>query len=269
MNQPAQFNEERINSISLLALGFLMAYEDNTDESTVPLATLGELVSEVDVAREELIEALGRLHNAKAIDITDNGSILESRAVYLPGAQAYIVDRAHSQLNNPALPFNEFVQKAYFEGAFKLYGLTQPRTRQLVSAPFVVGTRQQPYPGAGWPQPVGHLSPMVPCWNQGFGQHAPGYGGFYPQEPIGSERETYSDEPSLSLDAPVIHRTTLVKGVEMLPDDVKLLAHKLSILVSALSNIPPINDKDFLITATFKGLEFTIPEALEILRTLQ
>lgn len=275
MNSPKE-HRIRQDSIKLIVIGLGFIHPEGGTAQHVPLAVLHAIaLQRLGINNEELIAALADL---KEDGIIVNGELPDSDGHFGVAAQhlSRVVPFSDAPLDDVNSPFHRFVHLAS-SGLLQEYGITAHSAPRLMAPPFpnapIWSHTQQgyrpPHPAGGYQAQHGqsqmhHGARFTP---PSFGQQ-PGIGGFYPHQPIGSERETYSDEPAIAVDAPVVHRTTMIKGVEMLPDDVKLLLYKLNILVGALANVPPLNDKDFMITATFKGLEFTIPEAFEILQTL-
>lgn len=273
MNSPKE-HSARQDSIKLAVIGFIFVHADGQTAEGMPVGRIFACFEKhLGVHSQEVIGAIVDLAEDHALDANQEELAAErpdTTVRFTDYTQKVTVVLSANHAPDLKLPFHRFVQLAA-NGHLTEFGIKFQNAPQLMIAPFPP-MPAQPYaqpPAGGYRMQPGHgqMHQGARFTPPSFGQQ-PGIGGFFPHQPAGSERETYSDEPALAVDAPVVHRTTMIKGVEMLPDDVKLLVFKLGILVTALSNVPPLNDKDFMVTATFKGLEFTIAEAMEIIQTL-
>jgi hypothetical protein len=265
-------NTARRDSIKLIVIGFIHAHPMASTQGGVPVTALHQMVMQrLAINNDEIVSVLADMKEDGEIQVVGELMALDSTMHLSPKSLLAAEQYSAQHLPEKTLPFHRFAQLAS-RGLLNEYGIAHDMSARFFTHPYpqppAYPKNNAQVPPGGYRMTSGYAQPRGPGWTPPFGQQM-GMSSFYPHQPIGSERETYSDEPSLAVDAPVVNRTTVIKGVEMLPDDVKLLVWKLQILVSALSSVPPLNDKDFMVTATFKGLEFTMAEAMEVLRILE
>lgn len=253
-------------SLQLLVIGYGVIHKDNRAViGKIPLEPLFEIGKTLEVDEADLVNAVSSLADGNYIKLEGGVRLPGASFQLLESSAMRVAEMAPTQNADPKLPFNQFVEAVTKDADIcKEYGLNHQRTFMLNAPPFT-GLKCDPAGSATasaygprsnrWQMPQGMYTRAAPHF---------GYGAIPPQ---GSSRASYADEPS-PVDAALIKRTTVIKGIEMDADDARLLVFKLERFMNAMQQMADITDKDFQIHVTFKGIEFNLEECIEVLTVL-
>jgi hypothetical protein len=262
----------RINSVKLLIIGYALMHKDGYQSPAgLLLEPLHVISEELDLAtRDEIREEFSSLLEADVIEIvTQEDKTAPARFRLKTSSQQLVDQLAPSQAGDPSLPFNKFVT-ALNTGVGKFRDELAPSRFKLLLQPPFTNTqgfgllRSEGYPAAQGPS-------MAAPGRRGWAPNA-----YYPfvspmgeAQPEGSEVETYANEAAQIPSTNLVERSTYIRGVKIEPADARLLAFKLARFLNAAQQMQGLEDNTFQIHVTFKGMEFSVMEAREVLETLQ
>jgi hypothetical protein len=257
-----------LNSVKLLIIGYALVHKDSTSAEGLLLEPLNLIADDMGgPARDEIKEEFATLVEQgfiKIIEQEDKTAPARFQLTQSCPELVQVISQTHGV--DPKLPFTHFVDAITVGFKYSEHGIERHRAQALKVAPFPsnVGVYRQPRADMG-------QGPSMAA----IGRRDWTPSGYYPfiaplgqVQPEGSSVESYADEPAQFPGQGLVERSTYIRGVKIEPADARLLAFKLARFLNAATQMSGLEDNTFQIHVTFKGMEFTVLEAREIMEVI-